>query len=127
MIPFSFAYSASSSLPVQVEENTMLIITAHKHSANQVRFEFDGSAAHTEVAIAALQQGSRSQRLDTPSAMLIVNVSSAVLHEIASLSCIESVDGTPFIPLFLPHFGQSSEPLPATTPSYFALNVEGIP
>lgn len=87
----------------------MLIITATKPSPSQIRFEFNGAAAQIEVARTALEVGSICERIEKPNPGLIVNVSAALLKAIVSLNLIETVDGAPFIPLFLPTFGGRSE------------------
>lgn len=92
----------------------MVIITAHKHSISEIRFEFQGPAAHIDVARAALETGSITHWIDTPTPTLIGQVSPSLLKAIASLNMIETVDGTPFVPLFIPAFGhgqKTNEPL----------------
>lgn len=87
----------------------MLIITATKPSPSQIRFEFNGAAAHIDVARTALEVGSICEWIEKPNPGLIVNVSAALLKAIDSLNLIETVDGAPFVPLFLPSFGSRTE------------------
>lgn len=87
----------------------MLIITAHKHSTAQIRFEFEGPAAHIDVARQALSAGSDAEFIAGLSPTLIISVSPALNRAIASLNLIHTIDGQPFLPIFVPLFTESPQ------------------
>lgn len=84
----------------------MLMITAYKHSHHQIRLEFQGPANHQEVAKNVLRRHVRSETTTGSETDLIVDVSSELLADIVSLSLIDEVDGTVFLPIFIPKFGK---------------------
>lgn len=83
----------------------MLVIHAFKHSPSQILLQFCGGATHVEVARSILEQVPDTQWIDIPRSGLIIRVSPALLDAIHTLSQIQSIDGEPFAPLFLPYFG----------------------
>lgn len=73
----------------------MLLITATKHSASSIKFEFVGPEPHTRAAIKALQANTKSSLTERMPLALIVEVSPALLDAIRLCCSIDSVNSQP--------------------------------
>lgn len=82
----------------------MLFVTATRHDARHVRFQFYGPTTAIAVARRLLEMDTVSTWQDLPTPSLVVAVSPALLRAICACHAVTEVGGEPFLPWFIPSF-----------------------